>query len=73
MKPNSGKCQLLITTEKSVSINIGRSNVKNKQQKLPGIKFDLSLFFEGHIAGLSSEQLYARIHTSENSQLHGPF
>ena len=41
MKPNGDKCHLLVTTEKSVSINIEGSNVKNKkEQKLLGIKFD---------------------------------
>ena len=50
MKPNGDKCHLLVTTEKSVSINIDGSNVTNKkEQKLLGIKFDSSLSFEGHI------------------------
>ena len=50
MKPNGNKCNLLVTTEKSVSINIDGSNKTNKkEQKLLGIKFDLSLSFEGHI------------------------
>ena len=53
MKPNSDKCHLLVTTEKSVSINIDGSNVENKkEQKLLGIKFDLSLSFKGHITSL---------------------
>ena len=33
MKPNGGKCHLLATTEKSVSINIDGSNVTNKKEK----------------------------------------
>ena len=37
MKPNSDKCHLPVTTEKSVSINFGGSSVK--KQRL-GIKFD---------------------------------
>ena len=43
MKPNGDKCHLLVTTEKSISINIDGSNVTNKkeQQKLLRIKFDL--------------------------------
>ena len=53
MKPNGEKCHLLVTTEKSVSSNIDGSNVTNKQeQKLLGIKFDLSLSFEGHITNI---------------------
>ena len=37
MKPNGDKCHL-VTTEKSVSINIDGSNVTNKkEQKLLGI------------------------------------
>ena len=53
IKPNGDKCQLLVTTEKSVSINIAGSNVKNKmEQKLLGIKFDSSLSFKGHITSL---------------------
>ena len=41
MKPNDDQCHLLVTTEKSVSINIDGSNVTNKkEQKLPGIKFE---------------------------------
>ena len=53
MKPNGDKWHLLVTTEKSVSINIDGSNVTNKnEQKLLGIKFDSSLSFEGHITNL---------------------
>ena len=53
MKPNSAKCHLLVTTEKSVSINIDRNNVTNKkEQKLLGIKFELSLSFKDHITSL---------------------
>ena len=53
MKPNGDKCHLLVTTEKSVSINIDGGNVTNKkEQKLIGIKFDSSLSFEGHITCL---------------------
>ena len=38
MKPNGAKCHLLVTTEKSVSINIDGTNVTNKkEQKLLGI------------------------------------
>ena len=53
MKPNGDKCHLLVTTEKSVSINIDGSNVTNKkEQKLLGMNFDSSLSFEGHITNL---------------------
>ena len=62
MKPNGDKCHLLVMTEKSVSINIDRSNVRNKkEQKLLSIKFDSSLSFKGHITGLckkASQKLY---------------
>ena len=59
MKSNNDKCHLLVTTEKSVSINIDGSNVTNK---LLGIKFDSSLTFEGHITNLckkASQKLQA--------------
>ena len=47
MKPNGDKCHFLVTTEKSVSINIDGSNVENKtEQKLLSIKFDSSLSFK---------------------------
>ena len=63
MKPNGDKCHLLVTTEKSVSINIDGSNVTNKrEQKLLGIKFDSSLSFEGHNTNLckkASQNLHA--------------
>ena len=63
MKPNGNKCNLLVTTEKSVSINIDGSNKTNKkEQKLLGIKFDSSLSFEGHITNLckkASQKLHA--------------
>ena len=53
MKPNGDKCHLLVTTEKSVSINIDGSNVANrKEQKLLGIKFDSSLSLENHLENL---------------------
>ena len=56
MKPNGDKCHLLVTTEKSVSINIDGSNVENKkEQKLLDIKFDSSLSFKGHITILCKE------------------
>ena len=63
IKPDGDKCQLLATTEKSVGINIDGSNVTDKkEQKLLGIKFDSSLFFEGHITNLckkASQKLHA--------------
>ena len=63
MKPNGDKCHLLVTTEKSVSINIGGSNVRNKkEQKLLGTKFDSSLSLKGHITNLckkASQKLHA--------------
>ena len=63
MKSNNDKCHLLVTTEKSVSIIIDGSNVTNKKEpKLLGIKFDLSLSFEGHITNLckkASQKLHA--------------
>ena len=63
MKPNGDKCHRLVTTEKSVSINIDGSNVENKkEQNLLGIKFDSSLSFEGHITSLwkkASQKLHA--------------
>ena len=53
MKTNGDKCYLLVTTEKSVSINIDGSDVKDKkEQKLLGIKFDSSQPFEGHVTSL---------------------
>ena len=33
MKPNGDKCHLLVTTEKSVSINIDGSNLTNKKEQ----------------------------------------
>ena len=33
MKPNGDKCHLLVTTEKSVSVNIDRSSVTNKKEQ----------------------------------------
>ena len=63
MKPNGDKCHLLVTTEKSVSINIDRSNVTNKkEQKLLRIKFDSSLSFEGHITNLC-KKASQKLHT----------
>ena len=53
MKPNGDKHHLLVTTEKSVSINIDGSNVTNKKEKkLLDIKFDSSLSFRDHITNL---------------------
>ena len=53
MKPIGDKSNLLVTTEKSVSISIHGINVTNKkEQKLVGIKFDSSLSFEGLITNL---------------------
>ena len=53
MKPDGDRCHFLVTTEKSISINIDENKVKNKnEQKLIGIKFDSSLSFEGQITSL---------------------
>ena len=53
----------LVTTKKSISINIDGSNVENKkEQKLLGIKFDSSLSFKGQITSLykkASQKLHA--------------
>ena len=63
MKPNGNKYHFLVAIEKSVSINIDGSNVKNKkEQKLLGKMFDSSLSFEGHITSLckkASQKLHA--------------
>ena len=48
MKVNGDKYHLLVTTEKSVSINTDGSNVANKkEQKLLGIKFDSFISTKG--------------------------
>ena len=53
----SAKCHLLVTTEKSVSINIDGNNETNKkEQKLLGVNFDSSLSFEGHITSKKASQ-----------------
>ena len=56
-------CHLMVTTEKSVSINTDGNSAKNKkEQKLLGTKFNLPPSFEGHITTLckkSSEKLHA--------------
>ena len=63
MKPNGDKCHLLVTTEKSVSINIDGSNVENKkEQKLLSIKLDSSLSFKGHITSLC-KKASQKLHT----------
>ena len=74
MKPTVDKCHILVKTEKSVSISIGRINVKNKmEQKLLGIEFYLSLSFEGHMLSLcKNKDLSKSIFISKNSQLYGP-
>ena len=63
VKSNGDMCHLLVTTEKSVRINIDGSNVTNKkEQKLPGTRFDSSLSFEGHLSNLcknASQKLHA--------------
>ena len=68
MKPNGDKCHLLVTTEKSVSVNIDGSNVTNKkEQKLLGIKFDSSLSFKGHITNSckkANQELHALARTA---------
>ena len=63
MKPNGYKYHLLVTTEKSVSINIDGSNVTiKKDQRLLDIKSYSSLSFEGQITNLckkASQKLHA--------------
>ena len=62
MKPNGDKRHLLVTTEKSVSINNDGSNIENKEQQLLDIKFDSPLSFKGHITSLckkASQKLHA--------------
>ena len=49
IKPNGDKFHLFVKTEKSVSINIDGSNLKNKKKrKLLGIKFGSFLSFKCH-------------------------
>ena len=62
MKPNGDKRHLLVTTEKSVSINNDGSNIENKEQQLLDIKLDSPLSFKGHITSLckkASQKLHA--------------
>ena len=57
MKSNGDECHL-VTTEKSVSISIDRSNVENKkEQKLLGIKFDSPLSLKDHITNLCKKAI----------------
>ena len=72
MKPNSDKGHLLVTTEKSVSINIDVSNVTNKkEQKLLVINL-IYLSPSKVTLQVSLKKLVKNYITCKNSQLYGP-
>ena len=53
MKINAGKCNLLVSTNNTVKINIGKFDITNsKSEKLLGFKCDHKLSFDDHISEL---------------------
>ena len=60
-----------VTTEKSVSINIDRRNVKYEKEKI-GVKFNSFLAFEAHITSFckkASQKLHALARTGNYKDL----
>ena len=53
MKGNEGKCQLLLSTDETVQVNIGTARINNsKYEKLFGIKIDCNLSPDDHVGNI---------------------
>ena len=53
MKRKEDKCQVLLSTEETVQVNIGTAGVNNiKCEKLLGVKIDCKLIFDDHIGNI---------------------
>ena len=56
MKGNEDKCHLLLSTDKTVQVNIGTARIDNsKYEKLLGIKIDCKLNFGDHIGNMTKK------------------
>ena len=53
LKSNADKCYVLVSTNKSIGVNIGNYTIDNSEcEKLVGVKIDVNLNFRDHISGL---------------------
>ena len=53
LKSNADKCYVLVSTNKSIGVNIGNYTIDNSEcEKLVGVKIDVNLNFSDHISGL---------------------
>ena len=53
LKSNADKCHVLVSTNKSIGVNIGNYTIDNSEcQRLLGVKIDLNLNFSDHISDL---------------------
>ena len=53
MKGNEDNCHLLLSTDKTVQVNIGTARIINsKCEKLLGIKIDCKLSFDDHLGNM---------------------
>ena len=63
VKGNASKCHLLISSREDVHVNIGTSQIKNRNcERLLGIDIDCKLSFENHISQICSKAM-AKIKT----------
>ena len=53
LKSNADKCHVLVSTSKSIGVNIGNYTIDNSEcEKLLGVKIDVNLNFSDHISDL---------------------
>ena len=52
MKANADQCHLLVTRGTDVTAKIGKIDVKNREEKLLGVKIDTKLTFENDVSSL---------------------
>ena len=53
LKSNADKCHVLVSTNKSIGVNIGNYTIDNSEcEKLLGVKIDVNLNFSDHISDL---------------------
>ena len=56
LKSNADKCHVLVSTNKSIGVNIGNYTIDNSEcEKLLGVKIDVNLNFSDHISDLGKK------------------
>ena len=57
MKANENKCDVLLSPNKNVPVNIGTTRIQNSSKKLLGIKIDSKINFKDHLGSTCKRPL----------------